>query len=145
MRHLRFGGEPVRNGHARLDPAPRRATLRGARHPPDPHPPTTMPWNPPHLETPQVIVRLARTEDVPQIVRYFDENRERLAPSRPLVGPEFFTQGFWNAQVHANLAEFREGRSVRLFIFDRAMPERVVGNANFTQIFRAPAHTRGAG
>jgi ribosomal-protein-alanine N-acetyltransferase len=102
--------------------------------------PTTMPWKTPYLETPQVIVRPAQTEDVPQIVRYFDDNRERLAPSRPLVGPEFFTHGFWNAQVHANLAEFREGKSVRLFIFDRARPERVVGNANFTQIFRAPAH-----
>ena len=100
----------------------------------------TMPWKQPHLETAQVIVRMAQTEDVPQIVRYFDENRERLAPSRPLVGPEFFTQGFWNAQVHANLAEFREGKSVRLFLFDRARPERVVGNANFTQIFRSPAY-----
>jgi ribosomal-protein-alanine N-acetyltransferase len=99
-----------------------------------------MPWNPPHLTAPQVVVRLAEADDVPQIVRYFRDNREHLAASRPLVGEEFFTEGFWSAQVRANLAEFRDGKSVRLFVFDRARPERVAGNANFTQIFRAPAH-----
>ena len=83
---------------------------------------------------------MADPADVPQVVRYFDENREHLAPSRPLVGEEFFTEGFWHAQVRANLAEFRDGRSVRLFLFDAERPGRVVGNANFTQIFRAPAH-----
>lgn len=99
-----------------------------------------MPWNPPRLTGPQVIVRLAETEDVPLIVRYFRDNREHLAASRPLVADEFFTEGFWAAQVRANLSEFREGKSVRLFIFDRAQPEWVIGNCNFTQIFRSPAH-----
>lgn len=99
-----------------------------------------MVWNPPHLVAPRVIVRMAQPEDVPQVVRYFADNRERLAPSRPLVGEEFFTEGFWHAQVRANFSELREGKSVRLFLFDRARPERVIGNANFTQIFRAPAH-----
>lgn len=95
--------------------------------------------HPPHLVTERVIVRLAGLDDVPQIVRYFQENREHLAPSRPLVGEEFYTQGFWAAQVRANLAEFREDRSLRLFIFDRADEGRVIGNANFTQFFRGPA------
>jgi [ribosomal protein S5]-alanine N-acetyltransferase len=100
-----------------------------------------MPLNPPVLNTPRVIVRFAEAEDVPQVARYFRDNREHLAPSRPLVGEEFFTEGFWHAQVRANLAEFREGKSVRLFFFDRARPEHVIGNANFTQVFRAPAHS----
>lgn len=98
-----------------------------------------MPFTPPILESARVIVRMATAEDVPQVVRYYDDNRERLAPSRPRVGEEFFTEGFWSAQVRANLAEYREGRSVRLFLFDGARPERVIGNANFTQIFRSPA------
>jgi ribosomal-protein-alanine N-acetyltransferase len=87
-----------------------------------------------------VVVRLAEADDVPQVVRYFRDNREHLAASRPLVGEEFHSEPFWNAQVRANHSEFREGKSVRLFLFDRARPERVIGNANFTQVFRSPAH-----
>ena len=99
-----------------------------------------MPYEMPMLSTERVVVRLADTDDVPQVVRFFEDNREHLAHSRPRVGEEFFTAGFWHAQVRANVAEFREGRSVRLFLFDRALPERVIGNANFTQLFRSPAH-----
>jgi [ribosomal protein S5]-alanine N-acetyltransferase len=96
--------------------------------------------DPPVLSSPRVIVRMAEAADVPQVVRYFRDNREHLAPSRPLVGDEFHSEPFWHAQVRANLSEFREGKSVRLFFFDRARPERVIGNANFTQVFRSPAH-----
>lgn len=99
-----------------------------------------MPLVPPVLSSPRVVVRLAEAADVPQVVRYFRDNREHLASSRPLVGDEFHSEGFWHTQVRANLSEFREGKSVRLFLFDRARPERVIGNANFTQVFRSPAH-----
>lgn len=99
-----------------------------------------MTLDPPNLTTERVIVRMAQPDDVPAIARYFVDNREHLAPSRPLMAPEFYTEAFWAVQVRANAAEFREGKSVRLFLFDRAHPDRVIGNANFTQIFRAPAH-----
>lgn len=99
-----------------------------------------MTLDPPHLTTDRVILRLATADDVPEIVRYFVDNKEHLAPSRPLMSPEFYTEPFWSVQVRANLAEFREGKSVRLYLFDRARPQRVIGNANFTQIFRSPAH-----
>lgn len=100
-----------------------------------------MTLEPPILTTERVVVRMAEPGDVPQIVRYFVDNREHLANSRPLMGAEFYTEPFWAGQVRANVAEFREGKSVRLFMFDRARPERVIGNANFTQIFRSPAHS----
>ena len=99
-----------------------------------------MPLEPPTLTTERVVVRMAQPDDVPEIVRYFVENKEHLAPSRPLMSPEFYTEPFWAVQVRANVAEFRDGKSVRLFFFDREKPNRVIGNANFTQIFRSPAH-----
>ncbi len=99
-----------------------------------------MPLEMPVLTSPRVVVRMAEAADVPQVVRYFRDNREHLASSRPLVGEEFHSEGFWHSQVRANMSEFREGKSVRLFLFDRVRPERVIGNANFTQVFRSPAH-----
>lgn len=99
-----------------------------------------MPPTPPYLETERLVLRLAEHGDAGAIARYYDRNREHLAPSRPLVEEEFYTEPFWAAQVSANASEFQHGRSVRLFVFPRDEPGRVVGNVNFTQIFRHPAH-----
>ena len=98
-----------------------------------------MPLEPPVLQTERVIVRMARPDDAGAISRYFLANREHLAASRPLMGEEFYTETFWFAQARAHAAEFRDRRSVRLFLFDRAAPARVIGNANFTQIFQSPS------
>lgn len=95
---------------------------------------------PPIIETERLVLRMAELGDAPEIVRYFRENREHLADSRPTMGPEFFTEGFWHAQVHAAQAEFRTDRSLRTFIFDKAQPGRVIGNVNFVQFNRGAAH-----
>lgn len=95
--------------------------------------------NPPTLETERLVVRMAEADDAPEIARYFRENREHLADSRPRMGPEFFTDEFWRSQAHAALAEFRTDRSLRLFVFEKADPRRVVGNVNFVQFNRGAA------
>ncbi len=94
----------------------------------------------PQLETERLVVRMAEPEDAAPIAAYYTANREHLAASRPRVAEEFFTAPFWSAQVEASRAEFREGRSVRLFVFPRGDGGRVIGNINFTQILRSPAH-----
>jgi ribosomal-protein-alanine N-acetyltransferase len=93
----------------------------------------------PRITTERTILRMAEPGDVPAILRYQTENREHLAASRPRVTDDFYTDEFWQAQVHASRAEFRNDRSLRLFVFDRAEPGRVIGNVNFTQIQRGPA------
>jgi ribosomal-protein-alanine N-acetyltransferase len=100
-----------------------------------------MPRIPPHLQTERLVVRTPAAGDAAAIARYYDENREHLAGSRPRVGEEFFTESFWSAQVEASEAEFRAGRSVRLFVFPRDDGARVIGNINFTQVIRSPAHS----
>lgn len=98
-----------------------------------------MPSSPPILETERLVVRMAEVDDAPEIARYFRENREHLADSRPRMAPEFFTEEFWRAQAHAAQAEFRTDRSLRLFVFEKADPGRVVGNVNFVQFNRGAA------
>jgi [ribosomal protein S5]-alanine N-acetyltransferase len=95
---------------------------------------------PPVLSTTRLVVRMAGPEDAGAIVRYFSENRSHLASSRPRMEPEFFTEDFWRAQAHAARAEFRTDRSARFFVWEQADPERVIGNANFTQFVRGAAH-----
>jgi ribosomal-protein-alanine N-acetyltransferase len=94
----------------------------------------------PLLETERLILRLAEPRDAPELVRYFTENREHLAGSRPRMTPEFFTEEFWRNQAHAALAEFRTDRSLRLLMLDRPRGERVIGNVNFVQFQRGAAY-----
>ena len=95
---------------------------------------------PPVLTTERLVVRMAEERDARSIVRYYADNRLHLANSRPLVGEEFYTEDFWRAQVPAMRSEFRTDRSLRLFLFERADPGRVIGNVNFTQFQRGGAH-----
>ena len=93
---------------------------------------------PPVLRTERLVLRLAETRDTPAIVRFFTENREHLAPSRPRMEPEFFTPEFWRTQVFAARAEFDGDRSLRLFVFEHDADE-VVGTLNFTSFVRGAA------
>lgn len=101
----------------------------------EPIPPVDLP----RLVTERLELRLADADDVPALLRYHDDNREHLAASRPTVPDAFYTHDFWVTQVHAARAEFRNDRSLRLVMFSRAEPGRVIGNANFTQFQRGPA------
>jgi [ribosomal protein S5]-alanine N-acetyltransferase len=90
--------------------------------------------------TDRLIVRLATRADVPAILRYFDANEAFLRPFEPLRPTDFFSTEFWARQVETNLEEYRQDRSLRLFLFDRSRPEEVVGTANFTQFARGAFH-----
>jgi ribosomal-protein-alanine N-acetyltransferase len=94
---------------------------------------------PPIIESERLILRMAEAEDAAEIVRYFDENREHLSESRPTMNPEFFTEEFWRSQAYAAQSEFRTDRSLRLFMFEKTDPARVIANINFVQFNRGAA------
>ncbi|HEX8359160.1 MAG TPA: GNAT family N-acetyltransferase [Longimicrobium sp.] len=94
---------------------------------------------PPVLNTARLTLRLPEPDDAEAISRYFDENREHLASTRPRMDAEFFTADFWRAQAQASRSEFRGDRSLRLFMWEKADPGRVIASANFTQFVRGAA------
>jgi ribosomal-protein-alanine N-acetyltransferase len=94
---------------------------------------------PPVLHTPRLTLRLPEPDDAGAIARYLDENREHLSSTRPRMGAEFFTADFWRAQAQATRSEFRGDRSLRLFMWEKADPGRVIASANFTQFVRGAA------
>ncbi|SRR5579883_586671 len=95
---------------------------------------------PPQLSTHRLLVRLATSRDVREIVRYYRLNRLFLAPFEPTRSDAFFTEDFWRGQVERNLIEFNYNQSLRLFVFEQERPEVVVGIINFTQFFHGPFH-----
>ncbi len=95
---------------------------------------------PPQLTTHRLIVRLATHRDVRAVTRYYCTNRGFLAPFEPARSDDFFAEDFWRGQIERNLIEFNYNQSLRLFIFEQAKPDVVVGILNFTQFFRGPFH-----
>jgi ribosomal-protein-alanine N-acetyltransferase len=68
---------------------------------------------------------------VPEIINYFYQNREHLAPWQPLWHSNFLSQEFWQQQVEENLKEFQSDRSLKLFIFKSTHPTEIIGQVNF--------------
>lgn len=67
---------------------------------------------------------------------FFARNREFLAPFDPVRGEEFFTVAWWRDQIPQDRAAFREDRGLRLAVFLREAPHRVVGSIGLSNFVR---------
>jgi len=93
----------------------------------------------PVLTTERLIVRGAAETDVPALLRFFDENREHMAPWETSRPEEFHTEEFWRVQVARHRRAFDSGSALMLFLFPRTDPREVYGQVSFTSIVRGPA------
>jgi len=93
----------------------------------------------PHLVTDRLVLRLAALADVGALLRFHADNLDHLAatsPPPPPRGGDWLTDPHWRLRVIEAEAEFAADISVRLLAFRRDDPGRVVGQVNFSQIFR---------
>jgi len=88
----------------------------------------------------RVIVRPADARDVPSIVAFYRRNRRHFAPWEPVRAAGFFTAAHWRKQERADRADARAQRSLRMFLFERARPERVIGTVSFSNFVRGSFH-----
>lgn len=91
---------------------------------------------PVHLESDRLLLRMGQTADAPEILRYYRDNQAHLAPFDPARPPEFYTETFWYEQVARNHHEYQTDQSLRLFLFRRSEPARIIGVVNFTAFLR---------
>lgn len=93
----------------------------------------------PLIETERLLLTLPPADAAPRIIRYFDENREHLAPWSSAAPPDFYTEGYWRERLEKARADFRQGQALSLFAFRRDEPQgRVVALCNFSAIIRGP-------
>jgi ribosomal-protein-alanine N-acetyltransferase len=88
------------------------------------------------IETDRLVLRLAEVKDVPEIIRYYSENRDYLQPFSPTFTAEFLDDATWLEQVQNRAQELNAAAGFRAFLFSRATPSRVIGNLNLTQVHR---------
>ena len=99
-----------------------------------------MPLELPLITCTRIIIRMATNEDIPKILNYFSENKTHLTPYYPSWQGGFFTREYWELQIQVNYQEFANDRSLRLFIFPKANPNKIIGTLNFSNIVRGAAH-----
>ena len=90
----------------------------------------------PTLETERLILRMATPNDAPAILTYYQENHAFLTTVEPTRSPGFYTLEFWQEQVEKAMLEFNYEQSLKLCLFDRSQPTRLIGKANVHQMVR---------
>ena len=88
------------------------------------------------IETERLVIRLAEAEDVPEIIRYYRDNRDHLQPFSPVFAPDFLDEALWLDQVRNRAQEMASSAGFRAFLFPRAAPSWIIGNLNLTQVHR---------
>jgi len=88
------------------------------------------------IETQRLVIRLAEAVDVPEIIRYYDENRDHLQPFSPVFALNFLDEALWLEQVRNRAVESSAAEGFRAFLFPRTAPKRIIGNLNLTQVHR---------
>ncbi|MBW4612714.1 MAG: ribosomal protein S5-alanine N-acetyltransferase [Desmonostoc vinosum HA7617-LM4] len=94
----------------------------------------------PIIASDRLLLRVAIQEDIPQILKYFTDNKAYLTPFYPTWSDGFFTEEYWQYQLENNFLEFIHDQSLKLFIFTKRKPIEIIGVVNFNNIVRGAAH-----
>ncbi|MBT09331.1 MAG: 30S ribosomal protein S5 alanine N-acetyltransferase [Gammaproteobacteria bacterium] len=89
----------------------------------------------PRLCTDRLVCRLLEPHEAKLMCSFRRENKNHLEKWEPLRKPSFFTESFWQAQLRAQLRDFREGVSANFSILDKD-EVFIVGVCNYTNIVR---------
>jgi ribosomal-protein-alanine N-acetyltransferase len=73
--------------------------------------------------------------DIPQIIDYYERNREHLAPG-PQRPPDFRTAAYWRERLHQSAEAFEQDRALQLFLFHPPDEAAVGGTVALTEICR---------
>lgn len=88
------------------------------------------------LRSSRLILRHGYSEDIPAILAYYRDNQKHLAPFEPIKPSAFYTSSYWEESLQERLIDTQEGRSLRLFIFLRELPDVLIGTLNFNNYVR---------
>ncbi|MBW4562029.1 MAG: ribosomal protein S5-alanine N-acetyltransferase [Mojavia pulchra JT2-VF2] len=94
----------------------------------------------PLINSDRLLLRIGIQEDIPQILKYFNQNKTYLTPYYPDWAEGFFTKKYWYFQIENNLLEFLNDHSLKLFIYPKKSLTEIIGTINFSNFVRGAAH-----
>lgn len=91
------------------------------------------------IATERLLLRQASDSDVPALVDFFERNRDHLVRWEPPRPPDFYGEDFWRRQVALHHRVEENGTALMLFMFEKGLPGRIVGQISITGIVRGAA------
>ncbi len=88
------------------------------------------------LESDRLFIRQTHLNDAFEIADYFSRNRQFHKPFDPIRPDYFFTEKNWTECVVSDLHKFRNDESLRLFLFEKESPYRIIGMIHFSGFIR---------
>lgn len=93
----------------------------------------------PLIVSERLFLRMGTQDDIPEILRYYTENKHFLTPFYPQWSEEFFTVEYWENQIEIDVYEFFNNLSLKLFIIPKSDTRRIIGTINFRNFLRGAA------
>lgn len=97
--------------------------------------------SPVEMKNSRIIVRMANVGDINEILDYLLYNKKHLETYEPKKPNKFYTYDFWKNRIEISIKEFEELKSLRLFIFEKSKPLKVIGLLNFEGICKEPFYS----
>ena len=88
------------------------------------------------LESENLFIRQPHLNDATEIADYFMRNRQFHKPFDPIRPEEYFTEENWSRCIASDLQKFRNDESLRLFLFHKEAPYRVIGMSHYSGFIR---------
>lgn len=84
-----------------------------------------------YVESDRLIMRLAKNEEIHEVLDYVTRNREHLEPYAPKVPEAYYTKERWEKFITRTLEDAEKQRAMRFFIFKKEDNKRIIGLVNF--------------
>lgn len=91
----------------------------------------------PEIRTARCLITVLQPADAELICRYYQENREHLAPFEPERSPDFYTHESWKSRLLKSFSAFKCGVSINFAALSPDRKEMMAG-CNFNGIVRGP-------
>jgi ribosomal-protein-alanine N-acetyltransferase len=93
----------------------------------------------PYILTERLLLTIPAPDAAPRMLAFTAENRQHLTRWQPPEPRGYYTEQFWRDYLAASQADFKQGRSMRLVLFERERPDgSVLGECNFSNFMRGP-------
>lgn len=90
------------------------------------------------IHTERLIVKLIEESYAKQVTDYYIRNKDFFEQWVPAYTPDQFTVDMNRRRLKLNLTLFNEGRSIKLWVFRKDEPERIIGDVSFSEIVYEP-------
>ncbi|MBD2104708.1 GNAT family N-acetyltransferase [Leptolyngbya sp. FACHB-261] len=89
------------------------------------------------LQTSRLVLKRLDASTAPEVLAYFERNREFFQPWSPTVPPDFYTLEFHRRKLQKELERWAEGQTLRLWLFKKeALSNTLIGDLVLTNITR---------